>query len=434
MHQSIVLYQMASSGSDPVKLGLAENKGQFLLLLMINAFVGGMVGMERSILPQIAEQEFHIAARSAILSFIIAFGIAKAATNYVTGTLADRTGRKKLLVAGWILALPVPFLLMLAPNWKWVVAANILLGVSQGFTWSTTVMMKIDLVGEKQRGLAMGLNEFAGYLAVAVVAFFTGWLADRYGLRPYPFYVGIGLAIAGVLSSLILVRDTRHHVNLESVTSTAARLKHIFWDTTWRHKSLGSVTQAGLVNNLNDGMMWGLFPILLASKGYSLKEIGIIVALYPAVWGITQLITGKLADHFCKRDMLVSGMILQGMAILAITLAGTILHFVTVAVLLGIGTALVYPTFLAAIAANTHPTDRPKSLGIFRFWRDLGYAIGAILTGIIADRLGIYASIIFIGVLTLLSGIIIMVRMKCSGKTPGVGSLLRRAGISNIVI
>lgn len=408
-----------------VRLGLLKNKRQFILLIIINAFVGGMVGLERSILPQIAESEFHIAAKSAILSFIVAFGIAKAATNYVTGTLADKIGRKKLLVFGWLLALPVPFLLMLAPNWSWIVAANILLGISQGFTWSTTVIMKIDLVGEKQRGFAMGLNEFAGYVAVAVVAFFTGWIADQYGLRPYPFYIGIGIAVTGLLSSVLLVRDTRHHVNLESGISNTPRLKNIFWDTTWRHKSLGSITQAGLVNNLNDGMMWGLFPILLASKGFSLKEIGIIAALYPAVWGITQVFTGRLADRFCKRDMLMSGMLLQGLALLSITLASTVGQFVGVAVVLGIGTALVYPTFLAAIAGNTHPADRPKSLGIFRFWRDLGYAIGAILTGIIADSIGIYASIIFIGVLTMVSGVIILVRMKCCGKTPSIGSLVR---------
>lgn len=396
-----------------VRLGLKENWKQFTLLVIINAFVGGMVGLERAILPQIAESEFHIAAKTAILSFIIVFGITKAITNYFTGAWSNRIGRKKLLTIGWIVALPVPFILMYAQEWSLIVAANALLGISQGLTWSSTVVMKIDLVGEKQRGLAMGLNEFAGYAAVAIVAFATGWVASEYGLRPYPFIIGIVLSISGLLGSLFLVKDTRHHVAAESVSSTIPRLKNIFWETTWKNKNLGAVTQAGLINNLNDGMVWGLFPILLASKNFSLSDIGVITAIYPAVWGIGQLFTGKLADHFCKKDLLYSGMLLQGMALIALIWADSFAHYVILASVLGIGTAMVYPTFLATVAENTHPADRAKSLGIFRLWRDSGYAIGAILTGIIADTLGMNASILAIGLLTIFSAGIIFYRMKC---------------------
>ncbi len=396
-----------------VKLGLKENWQQFTLLVIINAFVGGMVGLERTILPQIAEAEFHIAAKTAILSFIIVFGISKAITNYFTGAWANKTGRKKLLVIGWIIALPVPFILMYAQQWNMIVAANILLGISQGLTWSSTVVMKIDLVGEKQRGLAMGLNEFAGYLAVAVVAFATGWLASEYGLRPYPFIIGIVLSVSGLFASWLWIKDTRHHVDTEAVSSNVPRLKNIFWDTTWKDRNLGSVTQAGLINNLNDGMVWGLFPIFLDVRGFSIKDIGIITAVYPAVWGIGQLITGKLADHFCKKDLLYLGMLLQGIALIALIRSNSFTHFVTLASILGWGTAMVYPTFLATVAENTHPADRAKSLGIFRFWRDSGYAIGAILTGIIADTLGLNASILAIGALTIFSSGIISYRMKC---------------------
>src|SRR5688572_6786437 len=293
------------------RLGLKENRKQFVLLVVINAFVGGMVGMERTILPQIAAEEFHIAAKTAILSFIIVFGLTKAIANYWSGILANKVGRKNLLVIGWIIGIPVPLLLMYAPDWNWIIAANVLLGINQGLTWSGTVMMKIDLVGEKQRGLAMGLNEFAGYIAVALIAFITGWVAGNYGLRPYPFYIGIVLVVAGLLLSWIFIKDTRHHVEQETLVSTVPRLKNIFWDTTWKHKNLGSVTQAGLVNNLNDGMVWGLLPMLLLSKGFSLAQTGIIVAIYPAVWGVGQLFTGRLADKFCNKDLLFIGMIIQ---------------------------------------------------------------------------------------------------------------------------
>lgn len=401
-----------------VKLGLKENLNQFILLIVVNAFVGGMVGLERTILPQIAEAEFHIAAKTAILSFIIVFGIVKAITNYFTGTLANKVGRKNLLTIGWIFGIPVPFILMLSQNWNWIIAANILLGINQGLTWSSTVVMKIDLVGEKSRGLAMGLNEFAGYLSVAIIAFATGLVASNYGLRPYPFYIGIALSIIGFLTSLIFIKDTKHHVAKEASSNSIPLLKNVFWDTTLRDRNLGSVTQAGLINNLNDGMAWGLFPILLAEKNFSLADIGIVTAIYPAVWGIGQLFTGKMSDHFCKKSMLFWGMFLQGIALLFFVFASTFTHFIILAAILGWGTAMVYPTFLATVAENTNPQDRAKSLGVFRLWRDLGYAIGAILTGIIADSLGINASIIVVAVLTIISSLVIENRMRCKTNSP----------------
>lgn len=397
-----------------VTLGLKENLKQFTLLVIINGFVGGMVGLERSILPQIAEKEFAIAAKTAILSFIIVFGIVKALTNYYTGALANKYGRKNLLVAGWVIAIPIPFILMFAANWNWIIVANILLGINQGLTWSSTVVMKIDLVGEKQRGFAMGLNEFAGYLSVALVAFLTGWVAGEFGLRPYPFYIGIVLVVLGLVGSIFFIKDTKHHVAKETATSSVPRLKNIFWDTTWKNKNLGSVTQAGLINNLNDGMVWGIFPIILAAKDFTLGQIGIVTAIYPAVWGIGQLLTGKMADHFCKKKMLYAGMFLQALALVSLVWAQTMFHFIFLSAVLGWGTAMVYPTFLATVAENTHPQDRAKSIGIFRLWRDMGYAIGAILTGIIADFFSINAAIIFIGILTFISSLIIYYRMRCA--------------------
>jgi len=397
-----------------VSLGLKENLNQFILLVIVNGFVGGMVGLERSILPQIAEQEFALAAKTAILSFIVVFGIVKAATNYFTGALANRFGRKNLLITGWIIAIPIPFILMYAPNWNWIIFANVLLGINQGLSWSSTVVMKIDLVGEKQRGFAMGLNEFAGYIAVAVVAFLTGWIAAEYGIRPYPFYIGAILVLLGLVISIFWIRDTKHHVAKESENSTVPKLKNIFWDTTWKNKNLGSVTQAGLINNLNDGMAWGILPIILASKQFTLDQIGIIVAVYPAVWGLGQLITGKMADKFCKKDLLFYGMLLQAIALITLVFANTMMQFILLSTLLGWGTAMVYPTFLATVAENTHPVDRAKSIGIFRLWRDLGYAIGAVLTGIIADWLSVNASVIFIGILTFISAGIIFYRMHCA--------------------
>jgi MFS family permease len=397
-----------------VQLGLKENWKQFTLLVIINGFVGGMIGLERSILPQIATLDFGISTNTAILSFIVVFGTVKAATNYFTGALAHLFGKKKLLVIGWIFGIPIPFLLLYAPNWNWIIAANVLLGINQGLTWSTTVMMKIDLVGEKQRGFAMGINEFAGYLSVALVAFLTGWLAGEYGLRPYPFYIGFVLLFFGLFGSVFLVKDTSQHVLKEAVTSSISRLKHVFWETTWKHKNLGSVTQAGLINNLNDGMVWGILPVLLATKGFQLKEIGILTAIYPAVWGISQLFTGKMADKYSKRKLLFWGMFLQTIALVFLVFAEKTSHFLVLSILLGIGTALVYPTFLATIAENTHPLDRAKSIGIFRLWRDLGYAIGAILTGILADFFSLEVAILCIGILTGISSFVILFRMNDS--------------------
>ena len=405
---------------EKLELGLKENWRQFALLVIINAFVGGMVGLERSILPEIAEKEFGIAATSATLSFIIVFGIVKAVSNYYAGALANKFGRKNLLVLGWLFAIPIPFILMHAPTWNWIIAANVLLGINQGLAWSSTVVMKIDLVGEKQRGFAMGLNEFAGYIAVAIVAFLTGWIAGEYGLRPYPFYLGILLMVLGIVMSIFFVKDTRGHAKKEEGTNTVSLLKNVFWDTTWKHRNLGSVTQAGLINNLNDGMAWGLLPILLAAKGFSLEQIGIAVAAYPAIWGLGQLFTGKMADKVSKKDMLFYGMLVQAIVLIILVWAESIWHFVLLLPLLGWGTAMVYPTFLATIADNTHPRDRPKSIGIFRLWRDSGYAVGAILTGVISDLISIEAAIFIVGLITLVSSGVILFRMKSSRNTTGL--------------
>jgi MFS family permease len=404
-----------------IQLGLRENWSQFTLLVIVNAFVGGMIGLERTIIPQIAEADFSLAARTAILSFIVVFGITKAITNYYTGLLANTFGRRRLLLLGWIFALPVPVILMLADGWSWIMVANILLGINQGLAWSSTVVMKIDLVGEKDRGFAMGLNEFAGYIALAIVAFATGWLAHEYGLRPYPFYLGIGLAVVGLVSSLF-VKDTQKHVLLESTTSAVPKLHNVFWETTWKHRDLGSITQAGLVNNLNDGMVWGLFPLLLASKGFNLSDIGIIVATYPAVWGIGQLFTGSLADKLCKRNLLFAGMLLQGIALIGMIYANTMSMFIALSVLLGAGTAIVYPTFLAAVSDYTHPEQRPQSIGVFRLWRDLGYAFGAVITGLIADQFGLSAPVLVIGLLTIISAMLVQYRMRCVTKVSSAGS------------
>ena len=395
-----------------VKLGLRENWKQFTLLVLVNAFVGGMVGLERSILPEIAENEFGMVVKSAILSFIIVFGITKAITNYYTGVLANKWGRKKLLILGWLFAIPIPIILMFASSWNWIILANVLLGINQGLAWSSTVVMKIDLVGDRNRGFAMGLNEFAGYLSIAIVAFFTGWIAGEYGLRPYPFYIGVVLVVLGLFFSLFLIHDTQHHVAKESKSTGQIVLSNVFWETTWKDKNLGSVSQAGLVNNLNDGMIWGIFPLILANKNFSIEEIGIVVAIYPGVWGVGQLLTGKMADIYAKKQMLFWGMLIQAITLFFMTFAYTKNQYMVLAALLGWGTAMVYPTFLASIAENTNPIDRAKSIGVFRLWRDLGYAIGAVLTGIIADMYHLEGAIIFIGCITLVSAIIIQIRMK----------------------
>lgn len=394
-----------------IKLGLRENWQQFTILVLINGFVGGMVGMERSILPQFAEAEFGVSSKTAILSFIAAFGLTKAMANYYTGRLANKTGRKNLLLIGWVLALPVPMLLIYAPSWSWVIGANVLLGISQGLTWSSTVVMKIDLVGDKNRGMAMGINEFAGYFAVGVVAFVTGMVAARYGVTPYPFYIGIGMAVAGLLLTLLFVKDTRQFVRAETLTDDTTSMKSVFWETTWKHPTLGSVSQAGMINNLNDGMIWGLLPIMLISLHYGNDNIGILTAIYPVVWGIGQLFTGKMADHYSKKAMLFWGMLMQGIAILLIPFVEAFYPLAGLMAFLGLGTALVYPTFLAIIADATSPRQRAESIGTFRLWRDLGYVFGAVISGVVADLFGVGHAIALIGVLTLGSAAIIRVRM-----------------------
>lgn len=403
---------MKKTEESDVKLGLKENWQQFSLLLLINAFVGGMVGLERTILPRLAEEEFLVVATSAVLSFIIVFGVVKAIVNYFAGVLANRLGRKNLLIIGWLFAIPIPFILMYAEAWEYVVLANVLLGINQGLAWSSTVVMKIDLVGEKQRGLAMGLNESFGYFSIALVAFTTGWIAAEFGLRPYPFYQGVAFVGLGLLLSIFFVKDTQHHVATEAKTNEQKLLKNIFRDTTWKDNNLGSVSQAGFVNNLNDGMIWGTLPIVLADRGFDLKAIALIVAVYPAVWGIGQLVTGKLSDHYHKKHMLVWGMAAQGIALVAMFWAMTQLQFITLGILLGVGTAIVYPTFLSAIAGFTHPSQRAQSIGVFRLWRDLGYAFGAGLTILLSRYFEIDLTIISIGVLTLISALVIQVRMN----------------------
>lgn len=384
-----------------------------MLLIVVNAFVGAMIGIERSILPEFAAAKFNIASTSVLLSFIVIFGISKAIANYFSGFLAAKYSRKKILVVGWIIAFPVPLIFIYAPSWSWIVFANVLLGIHQGFTWSSTVAMKIDLVGQKNRGFAMGLNEFAGYVAVALMAFFTAFIADRYGIFPYPFYLGLGVSTIGLIMSILVIKDTASFVKKESIfIDQKPRLKNIFIETSWKNRQLGAVTQAGLINNLNDGMIWGLLPIILIRKNFGLVDIGIISSIYPAVWGLSQIITGKMADLFSKKMLLFWGMLVQAIAIVLLTAANSYTEMVLISVSMGIGTALVYPTFLATISDNTHALDRGKSLGIFRFWRDSGYAIGAVITGITADHLGINTSIILIGILTLISAFFILFRMK----------------------
>jgi len=394
-------------------LGLRQNWQQFSLLVLINALVGGMIGLERSIFPRLANEVYGIQSAQAIFSFIIVFGITKALFNYLAGHFANQVGRKNVLILGWFIAIPIPFIFMWGPSWAWIVAANVLLGINQGLTWSSTVTMKIDLVGDQNRGLAMGINEFAGYVSVGLVAFLTGWLADQYGLRPYPFYLGIAFVFFGLVLTLFFVRDTRAHVEQASEESIIPRLKSVLWDTTWRKPNLGSVTQAGLMNNLNDGMVWGLFPMLLHVRGFSLVDIGLITAIYPLVWGVAQLFTGRLADLICSKALLQWGMFAQGITLMGFVSASSFTHYVILSVLLGLGTAIVYPTFLTAISSYTHPLDRAKSLGVFRFWRDLGYAIGALMTGVLVTYFGYEMGIWAIALLTVTSSIIIWRRMSC---------------------
>ena len=411
---------------EPLALGLGANIGQFSLLVLINAFVGGMVGLERTVLPLIAEQEFGLASKSAILSFIVSFGIVKAVANLIAGKYSDVLGRKKLLVLGWLFGLPVPFMVMWAPSWKLITAANVLLGINQGLCWSTTVIMKIDLVGPKRRGFAMGLNEFAGYGAVALAAFASGYLASIYGLRPVPFYLGIGFAMFGLVLSLFFVKDTTRHARNEARARSrggkvgAPPFREIFAVTSYRNPTLFSVSQAGLINNLNDGAAWGLFPLFFASQGLGVRSIGVLASTYPAVWGISQLATGALSDRWGRKWMIVFGMWTQAVGIFLIAATPSLVGALTErfwlwiigAVLLGLGTAVVYPTLLAAIGDVVEPSWRASAVGVYRLWRDLGYAIGALISGILADIFGLVWAVLAVGAMTLGSGIIAALRMR----------------------
>jgi MFS family permease len=411
-------------GTPVVRLGLRENVAQFSLLVLVNAFVGAMAGMERSILPLLAEQEFQLAARAAILSFIAVFGVSKAVTNYVAGRFSDHIGRRQVLIAGWILAAPVPFLLMWAPTWSWVLVANALLGISQGLTWSTTVIMKIDLVGPSQRGLAMGLNEFAGYVAVAGAAWMTGWIAARAGLRPEPFYLGVLVVALGLGFSIFLVRETQSHVSLEtqlgSNTDSRMTSKVIFWRMSIGDRNLSSISQAGLVNNLNDGMVWGLFPLFFSAAGMSLERVATLAAIYPATWGLAQLGTGALSDRIGRKWLIATGMWLQAVGIGVVVVANGFVGFATGAVLLGVGTAMVYPTLLAAIGDVASPASRASAIGVYRFWRDLGYAIGALIAGLAADLIGLSGAMWIVSALTFVSGLIVAFRMAETLAPPGL--------------
>ncbi len=412
------------SASDPrVRLGLRQNLAQFVLLVAVNALVGGMLGQERTVLPLLASEEFGLRAYTAALTYILAFGLAKAATNYFAGTFSDRFGRKPVLVVGWLVAVPVPLLLIAAPGWAWVVAANVLLGVSQGLTWSVTVIMKIDLVGPSRRGLAMGLNEAAGYVAVAVTALATGFLAESYGLRPAPFLLGIAFAALGLGLSTLVVRETREHARLEASLHTPradGRHDHLHADlsdaevvaqTSLKEPALSAASQAGMVNNLNDGLAWGLFPVLFASAGLGVAQIGVLAAVYPAVWGAGQLFTGALSDRWGRKWLIAGGMALQSVALAGVATADTFGWWVAAAVLLGAGTAMVYPTLLAAVGDVAHPAWRARAVGVYRLWRDGGFAVGALVAGLVADAYGVRAAVWTVAALTAVSAMIVVVRM-----------------------
>ena len=399
----------------PVQLGLRANLAQFTLLVAVNALVGAMVGQERTILPLMAEEIFGLAALTASLTFIVAFGITKALTNLAAGALCDRYGRKPVLIAGWLVGLPVPLLLMWAPDWGWVIAANVLLGVNQGLTWSTTVIMKIDLVGPSRRGLAMGFNEAAGYLAVAGAALTTGWLAAEHGMRPVPFLVGVAVAAVGLGLSAVAVHETHHHVRHEAALHNGGADERSSWDvfalTSVRERALSAASQAGLVNNLNDGLAWGLFPILFATSGLSLDRIGILIAIYPAVWGLGQTVTGGLSDRYGRKWLIVAGMLVQAAGLGLVAAGDGFSTWAVASVLMGVGTAMVYPTLLAVLGDVAHPTWRARSVGVYRLWRDAGYAAGALIAGVTADALGLRAAVWLVAALTAISGIVVAVRM-----------------------
>ncbi len=391
-----------------IRLGLHENWRQFSLLVLVNAFVGGMVGMERTVVPLIGAEEFKIASTTIVVSFIVSFGVVKAVANLVSGHFADLYGRKSMLIAGWLVGLPVPFMIGWGPSWGWVIAANALLGINQGFAWSMTVIMKVDLVGPKSRGLAVGLNEFAGYLSVGVTAFLTGYIAQRYGLRPQPFYLGMGYAVFGLILSVLLVRDTRGHVALEIARHASTVEKVRFWEVFRRvsfgDRNLFAASQAGLVNNLNDGMSWGIFPLFFASFGLGVERIGILKAIYPAVWGVLQTVTGPLSDRWGRKGLIVAGMWVQAAGLVLTAVTRSFEWWFVASVLLGLGTAMVYPTLIASISDASHPSWRARSLSVYRFWRDMGYAVGALSAGIITDLFGAAWAIGTIGGLTFVSG------------------------------
>jgi MFS family permease len=402
-----------------VRLGLRANLGQFALLVGVNALVGGMIGQERTVLPLLADRVFHLEAFTAALTFIVAFGAVKAATNFFAGTLSDRYGRKPVLVAGWLVGVPAPLLLMWAPSWGWVIVANVLLGVNQGLTWSTTVIMKIDLAGPAKRGLAMGFNEAAGYGAVAITALATGFIAARYGLRPEPFYLGVAYAGLGLGLSVFFVRETHGHARHEAATHVAASgdlhgglsTHEVFVLTSFKEKALSAACQAGLVNNLNDGLAWGLFPLFFARHGLSVGRIGVLAALYPAVWGLGQLVTGAMSDKWGRKRFIAGGMWTQAVAIGLIAASDSFASWAFGATLLGAGTAMVYPTLLAAVGDVAHPLWRASAVGVYRLWRDGGFAVGALLAGIIADLFGLVAAIWAVAALTAASGLVVAVRM-----------------------
>lgn len=400
----------------PSRLGLRENALQFSLLVVVNALVGAMIGQERTVLPLLAEDVFGLSGFTVTLTFIAAFGVVKAATNFFAGTLGDRFGRKPVLVAGWLIGIPVPLMIIWAPSWGWVVAANVLLGINQGLTWSTTVIMKIDLVGPSRRGLAMGLNEAAGYGAVAVTALVTGALADSYGLRPEPFLLGLAISVIGLALSVLVIRDTLHFVDLERRQSIHVdghlSTRRVFALTSWRDRNLSSCSQAGLVNNLNDGLAWGLFPLLFAASGISVARIGVLVAVYPAAWGICQLVTGPLSDRVGRKPLIAGGMFVQAVALATIALVTGFWAWLGAAVVLGIGTAMVYPTLLAAIGDVAHPSWRARSVGVYRLWRDGGFAFGALLAGLVADSTSIEVATFAVAVLTATSGLVVAARMS----------------------
>jgi MFS family permease len=411
---------VSRSGTAPVRLGLRENLPQFVLLVAVNALVGGMVGQERTVLPLLAEQEFGLTAYTAMLTFIAAFGLTKAIVNFFAGTLADRFGRRPVLLAGWLFAIPVPLLLIWAPSWGWVVFANVLLGVNQGLAWSVTVIMKIDLVGPTRRGTAMGFNEAAGYGAVAVAAWVTGVIAETAGLRPAPFLLGLAFAALGIGLSAAFVRETTGHVTHEAADHLGPDGGHdgtltgrqVLALGTWRDRSLSAASQAGLVNNLNEGVAWGLFPVFFAAGGLDLATVGLLTAIAPAVWGVGQLGTGALSDVVGRKWLIAGGQFTEAAGLLVIAFGDTFPVWAAGSALFGAGTAMAYPTLIAAVGDVAHPSWRGAAVGVYRLWRDIGFAVGAVLAGVLADRYSIATAIVVVAAITAASGLDVSLRMR----------------------